>query len=169
MQTLRGSGAKQGRSGLGEEHILGRAREIRMLAFILRGLGDGPQQTVRDSQQFILFLIKTFSRTPKEGGTQRNMKNTPPGWGVGRARISRLRADKAEPHRQITAREPPALGAAAHSLPRDHSCAPRPRVRSGGGAGRGWGRGHAGARAGRGGERVRPCPDWTCAEQGAAS
>lgn len=95
-----------------------------MLAFILAGRGDSPLQTVRDSQQFILFLIKTFSRTPKEGGTQRNMKNTPPGWGVGRARIPRLRANEAEPHRQITVweggREPPALGAAAHSLPRKH-------------------------------------------------
>lgn len=54
-----------------------------MPAFILPGLGDGPLQAVQDSQQFILFLIKTFSRSPKEGGTQRNMKNIPQGWGSG--------------------------------------------------------------------------------------
>lgn len=52
-----------------------------MPAFIFSGDGDGLLQTVRNSQQFILFLIKTFSNSPKEGGTQRNMENIPQGWG----------------------------------------------------------------------------------------
>lgn len=81
MQTLRGSGAKQGRSGLGEERARCSAGESRMTAFILPG--DGPLQTVRNSQQFILFLIKTFSRSSKEGGTQKNRKNIPQGRGSG--------------------------------------------------------------------------------------
>lgn len=58
------------------------AGESRMRAFIFPGDGDRALQTVRNSQQFILFLIKTFSRSPKEGGTQRNMKNIPQGWGA---------------------------------------------------------------------------------------
>lgn len=83
MQTLWGSGAKQGRRGLGEERAPCSAGESRMSAFILQGDRVGPLQTVRNSQQFILFLIKTFSRSPKEGGTQRNMENIPQGWGSG--------------------------------------------------------------------------------------
>lgn len=55
----------------------------RMPVIILPGDEDSPLQTVRNSQQFILFLIKTFSRSSKEGGTQRNMKNIPQGWGSG--------------------------------------------------------------------------------------
>lgn len=74
---------KQGRSGLGEESARYSAGESRMPAFTFSGLGHCPLQTVRDSQQFILFLIKTFSRSPKEGGTQRNMKNIPQGLGSG--------------------------------------------------------------------------------------
>lgn len=62
------------RSG-GEERAPCSAGESRMSAFILQGDRVGPLQTVRNSQQFILFLIKTFSRSPKEGGTQRNMEN----------------------------------------------------------------------------------------------
>lgn len=79
MQALRGSGAKQGRSSLGEERArapLGRAECRRPSS---RAMGTVLSQTLRNSQQFILFLIKTFSRSPKEGGTQRNMKNIPQG------------------------------------------------------------------------------------------
>lgn len=79
MQALRGSGAKQGRSSLGEERArapLGRAECRRPSSW---AMGTVLSQTLRNSQQFILFLIKTFSRSPKEGVTQRNMKNIPQG------------------------------------------------------------------------------------------
>lgn len=68
----------------GEERARCSAGESRMRSFILPG--DGPLQTVQNSQQFILFLIKTFSRSSKEGGTQRDRKNIPQGRGSGARR-----------------------------------------------------------------------------------